>query len=458
MRLWKISFLCLAVTLSMTACGDDDDDTPGQGGSTATEANVTITPSEINAAAAGGEYALDVVNHQGGGWTAYAQSTCSSWVTVATPSWASAGSKVTVTIAPNTGNTTRTGEVVIKAGAAMKAVKVTQDAPMSLSSTQVYSPSKGKTAEIEVKASSAWTATADCAWIHAEKADDTTLRITTDQNDDTADRTGTVTVSTAAEKATVNVTQSSSLDRVMNIPEGYHLVWNDEFETGSVLSSDWVHEVQRSGWVNNELQNYVDGSYDGTRVTEIKDGHLVITAFKASDGKVYSGRVYGKRNQGFTYGYFEARMILPKGKGTWPAYWMMPVNFRSWPDDGEIDIMEHVGYHPGYTSSSIHCKAYYHSIGTQKTAETYTAGCQDEFHIYALEWTEDYITTYIDGKELFRFKNDGKGDKKTWPFNTPFYPIFNLAWGGDWGGAMGVDESALPATFTIDYIRVFQKD
>ena len=109
------------------------------------------------------------------------------------------------------------------------------------------------------------------------------------------------------------------------------------------------------------------------------------------------------------------------------------------------------------TSSSIHCKKYYHSIGTQKTKERFCAGAEGEFHVYALEWTADYIRTYVDGKELFYFENDGKGDKQTWPFNTPFYVILNLAWGGDWGGAQGVDESVLPITMEVDYVRVFQK-
>jgi beta-glucanase (GH16 family) len=153
----------------------------------------------------------------------------------------------------------------------------------------------------------------------------------------------------------------------------------------------------------------------------------------------------------------EARLKLPKGKGTWPAFWMMPKNYVSWPGSGEIDIMEEVGYNPNYTSSSIHCDAYNHTLGTQKTAEVLTAGAQDEFHVYALEWTADYIKTYVDGKQLLYFANDKQGKNATWPFSNPFYIKLNLAWGGDWGGAQGVDESCLPATYEIDYVRVFQK-
>ncbi|WP_347084040.1 glycoside hydrolase family 16 protein, partial [Bacteroides thetaiotaomicron] len=161
--------------------------------------------------------------------------------------------------------------------------------------------------------------------------------------------------------------------------------------------------------------------------------------------------------ESWKYGYFEARLKLPTGKGTWPAFWMMPKNYTAWPDDGEIDIMEEVGYNANYVSSAIHCKAYHHSIGTQKTGETFLPTAQTEFHVYALEWTEDFIRTFVDGKQLFRFDNDKASNRNTWPFNAPFYLKLNLAWGGDWGGAQGVDESALPATYEIDYVRVFQK-
>ncbi|MFB0973977.1 MAG: glycoside hydrolase family 16 protein, partial [Bacteroidales bacterium] len=107
--------------------------------------------------------------------------------------------------------------------------------------------------------------------------------------------------------------------------------------------------------------------------------------------------------------------------------------------------------------STIHCMAYYHSIGTQKTESKYLEGAQTGFHVYAHERTKEYIKTYVDGVALFQFNNDGTGNYDTWPFLNPFYLKLNLAWGGDWGGAQGVDESFLPATYEVDYVRVFQK-
>ena len=241
------------------------------------------------------------------------------------------------------------------------------------------------------------------------------------------------------------------------VPEGYSLVWQDEFNEGTTLGDDWTHEVQKSGWVNNELQNYVNGEVYGKRVTELADGKLNINCFKGSDGKIYSGRVYAKVNTGWKYGYFEARILLPKGKGTWPAFWMLPDPFTSWPDGGEIDIMEEVGYDPNNVLSTIHCGAYNGSNGKQKGDGSYIATAQTDFHIYAAEWTEDYISFLVDGKEHFRYTNDKTGTA-TWPFFTNFNLKLNLAWGGNWGGAQGIDESALPATYEIDYVRVFQKN
>lgn len=249
---------------------------------------------------------------------------------------------------------------------------------------------------------------------------------------------------------------------VSYVPQGYSLVWNDEFNQEaaadgkpSLPSSEWWYEKGDGGWGNHEIQNYVAGFQGTDTCAIVKNGSLKIIAKKVQD-KVLSVRM--NTNKSWKYGYFEARLKLPKGKGTWPAFWMMPVNFNAWPDDGEIDIMEEVGYRPGYVSSSIHCKSYYHSIGTQKTGEQYIADCSDDFHIYALEWTESYIKGFVDGKCHFTFNNDNKGDKNTWPFNTLFYLKLNLAWGGDWGGAQGVDETALPTTYEIDYVRVYQKN
>ena len=283
------------------------------------------------------------------------------------------------------------------------------------------------------------------------------ITVTVAANPLTDPRSGAVTIMSGAARKTITIAQEAAAEAAYYSPDGYTLVWHDEFDKGNELNGDdWVHEVQNSGWVNHELQNYVNHKTpNGSLVTEVRNGHLRITALK-ENGKIYSGRVYAKRNTGWKYGYIEASIKLPKGKGTWPAFWMMPVNFHSWPADGEIDIMEEVGYHPDYVSSSLHANAHVHSNGTQVTHEMYCKGAEGEFHTYAIEWTAQNITTYVDGKVQLSYDNRGLG-RDDWPYDDPFYVIFNLAWGGVWGGAQCVVESALPVTMEVDDVRVFQK-
>ena len=345
---------------------------------------------------------------------------------------------------------------------------------ITLSQESIEAPAEGGTYTINVNTTGKeWNAYADQEFIIVgaknTAAQTGTLTVAVPANPTTSVRTGTITVMSGSARKSISVTQMAAEESPYYAPEGYQLVWQDEFdgnygyapnENGvprTELNPDyWTHEVKNAGWVNHELQNYVNHKTpEGKLVTELRNGKLRITALK-ENGKVYSGRVYAKVKEGWKYGYIEASIKLPKGKGTWPAFWMMPVNFRSWPADGEIDIMEEVGYHPDYVSSSLHANAHVHSDGTQVTHEMKCAGAEGEFHTYAILWTAKNITTYVDGKVQLSYDNRGLG-RDDWPYDDPFYVIFNLAWGGDWGGAQGVDESALPATMEVDYIRVFQK-
>ncbi|WP_455592318.1 glycoside hydrolase family 16 protein [Bacteroides sp.] len=252
------------------------------------------------------------------------------------------------------------------------------------------------------------------------------------------------------------VTASDTLRTEVNIPKGYEMVWQDEFNglQRTPDMSEWWYETGAHGWGNNEIQNYIPGIANKDTCALVSGGTLKIIAKKSED-KILSVRLNTVKS--WTYGYFEARLKLPVGRGTWPAFWMMPQNGKLWPADGEIDIMEEVGYRPSWVASSIHCKSYNHAVGTQKTAEVFVPAAESEFHVYAVEWTPDYIKGFVDGECYFVFINDKAGNKDTWPFDAPFYLKLNLAWGGNWGGAKGVDDTKLPATYEIDYVRVFQK-
>lgn len=323
-------------------------------------------------------------------------------------------------------------------------------------------PAEGGDFTVAVKLKGDWTSSTLDSWISVTPSHGNggNVTVSAPANKEFSERKGQVTVRSGQTRQFIDIVQVGAERPAITCPldngDEYQLVWHDEFEEDKLNMSDWVYEVQRDHWVNNELQNYVAGSSpNGKEVVTVKNGILSINCFKES-GKIYSGRIYAKRTQGWRYGYIEASINLPSGKGTWPAFWMMPVNFHSWPADGEIDIMEEVGADPNRVSSSLHANAHVHSNNTQVTHEMYCAGAEGSYHLYAIEWTPDYIRTYVDGKQQLYYQNRGLG-KDDWPYDAPFYVILNLAWGGDWGGYKGVDESALPVSMKVDYVRVFQK-
>lgn len=252
------------------------------------------------------------------------------------------------------------------------------------------------------------------------------------------------------------------------VPSGYKLVWSDEFNDSRqsddkpVLrpdKSDWWYETGGGGWGNNEQQYYVNGvtAYNDT-LAAITNGTLKLKAIKRKCNGLDYASIRMNTSRSWLYGYFEIRAKLPGGRGVWPAFWMLPKNFKSWPLDGEIDIMEYVGYDPDMVHSSIHTQAYNHSIGTQRTSTKKILNAESEFHTYGIDWTESCIRAYVDGELYFTYTNDGAGNKNTWPFNVPFYLKLNLAVGGNWGGVKGVDTQIFPATYEVDYVRVYQSN
>lgn len=459
---FKFSFfivLSFMFTMTWAACASEGDNSeiPAD-----TSGTLSITPEQISTPAVGGVYTVDVKASKAG-WTAMVQDV--PWITISNSGTSSTEGQVKLTIAKNTDDQARTAQVTVKAGNVRKYIVVEQGAPMQVGAETLFFRSIGESQKVTVKAYGEWTATASDAWLTAQHTDASTLTVTATPNSDSAPREGSVTVTCGEESVKITVRQNGTDDRNIAEPPvaGYHLVWNDEFATdGSLDVKNWRHEVKGDHWVNNELQNYVnEKSPSGKRVTEVIDGKLHINCFK-ENGKIYSGRVYGNSGTGWKYGYVEARIKLPSGKGTWPAFWMMPVHFTGWPKDGEIDIMEEVGYHKDFVSSSLHADGHVHSKGTQVTKEVYCKGAEGEFHVYGMEWTPEYFQFYVDGQKTLYYKNPelaaGYPHPKgyDWPYDAPFYVILNLAWGGDWGGSQGVDDSKLPVSMEVDYVRVFQ--
>lgn len=242
----------------------------------------------------------------------------------------------------------------------------------------------------------------------------------------------------------------------------YELVWEDNFDGDSLNLDNWTYEIGTGswGWGNNEIQYYTDGGND-----TVADGLLTIELRKETDEngreKVTSTRIKTAGKADFKYGKFEMRAKLPQGKGTWPAFWMMPTKsaYGSWPASGEIDIMEFVGYSPYYSYNTVHNKSFNGGNGMQKGSPTKVDGLSEEFHTFCLEWLPDKMIFYTDGVESFTYDPHEYADTVTsdqWPYDQEFYMILNFAWGGNWGGAQGVDESCLPQKYQIDYVRVYQ--
>lgn len=236
------------------------------------------------------------------------------------------------------------------------------------------------------------------------------------------------------------------------------LLWSQEFDQSGLPDPKWwSYDVGDHGWGNNELQYY---SKEDLRNARIEDGVLIVEAHAdSSRPKGYSSaRLVTKGKAAWQYGYIEVRAKLPQGLGTWPAIWMLPEEnrFGGWPKNGEIDIMEHVGYDPGVVHGTVHTEAFNHVKGTQKGAQKKVETFESEFHVYAIDWKADKIDFFIDGHNYFTFENTG-GDYKEWPFDQPFHLILNIAVGGNWGGQKGVDSSIWPQRMEVDYVRVYDK-
>lgn len=258
--------------------------------------------------------------------------------------------------------------------------------------------------------------------------------------------------------------------------EGYRLVWRDEFNGASLDTAKWGYQtgikdiygssVGPDYWGNGELQYYTEDA------VSVADGSLKITATKQQQGdRPYtSGRILTRDKASFTYGYFEARMKTPTGSGMWPAFWMLPQpsspansenEYGGWPANGEIDIMEAKGRLENKVDTTLHFgKAW--NAHDYVTKETTLSSNTDEWHIYAVDWTADAISWFVDGQKVLTvtkdrwWSQDVSNQGKSQPFDKPFYIIFNLAVGGMYDSYNQPDGSFTSAAMYVDYVRVYE--
>ena len=269
---------------------------------------------------------------------------------------------------------------------------------------------------------------------------------------------------------------SALVVRKRTVPDpGWRIAWQEDFDDEALDTATWNYETWPPRYVNDEDQAYTPRRKN----VRLEDGMLVIEAHREDfAGAAYtSGRVQTRGKADFLYGRFEVRAKLPRGQGTWPAIWMLPSDpfayattcdddpdwhsskgCDAWPNSGEIDIMEHVGYQQDHVHGTVHTKAYFWVEWEQRKGRILVDSVADRFHVYALEWSADRIDIFVDGTLYFTYVNEGRGWQE-WPFDRPFHLILNIAVGGAWGRAGGpVDDSIFPQRMLVDWIRVYERE
>jgi len=243
----------------------------------------------------------------------------------------------------------------------------------------------------------------------------------------------------------------------------FKLVWSDEFDGTTLDLTKWNYETGAGGWGNNEKQHYTNRSEN----IRIENGNLIIEARKETyqSSSYTSARINTRDKVAFKYGKMEARISLPSGKGTWPAYWMMGANIgvARWPLCGEIDIMEHVGSNPTMISHATHTSEKNGSKGNNWHWQGNFENVENNFVTYAIEWEEranegyDNISFYVNGVKNTTIWEPVNATVQQWPFKNEFFFLLNIAIGGNMGGT--IDDSIFnnPVIMKVDYVRVYQR-
>jgi len=257
------------------------------------------------------------------------------------------------------------------------------------------------------------------------------------------------------EDGTNFTTDNTGFNTPLTYP-GLTLVWNNEF-TGTTLDANaWNYEIgNANGWGNNELEYYTNS----TKNVFVSNGNLIIEARKESiSGFNYSSaRLTTQNKKSFTYGRVDMRAKLPKGKGIWPALWMLGNNISSagWPASGEIDIMELLGQEITKSYGTLHYGASFATHGSKGNSYTLSSSSfYDQFHVFSMDWIQDQVKLYVDNN-LYLTVNKTDLGSAPYPFNAPFFFIFNIAVGGNWPGSPDAT-TTFPQRMIVDYIRVFQ--
>ncbi len=231
------------------------------------------------------------------------------------------------------------------------------------------------------------------------------------------------------------------------------LIFFDDFD-GNVLDRSKWNIITEGNPANNEEQYYLPKN------VEVRDSKLFLIAKKETykHKKYTSGRVDTQGLFSLKYGRVEVKAKVPAGIGTWPAAWMLGDSIKKvgWPKCGEIDIMEHVGYNPNFSNFWLHTGLLNHTVNKQRGGRIYVENNLEKFHIYSVEWTNEYLDIYIDQIRVFSLLKRNSDTNDEWPFDQSFFIILNLAIGGTWGESKGIDDESFPQTFEIDYVKAYE--
>lgn len=256
----------------------------------------------------------------------------------------------------------------------------------------------------------------------------------------------------------ISITMSScNEDENQVVTTKFNLVMEDNFDVdGAPNPNIWTYDIGGNGWGNNELQYYTDRADN----VVVQNGYLIITAKQENyqEASYTSARLKTQNLFNKKYGRFEARIKLPQGKGLWPAFWMLGSNFEQdgWPQCGEIDIMEYLGNKPIEVFGTLHGPGF---AGAESISKKYTlqnGRFDTDFHVFGIEWTENYINWYVDDvlySQITREKVAEEGGE--WVFDNEFFMILNIAVGGNLPGNPDAN-TMFPQRMIVDYVRVYQ--
>ena len=272
---------------------------------------------------------------------------------------------------------------------------------------------------------------------------------------------------------------NAPISEVDNWPRVVQLAWQLHDETGELLehhnlmirpdgfeipySAEKVHGISTAMALQKglPLRSVLERFNDALIKAQYLIGHNIRFDINALGAEFIRGSFqtgFMDKMQICTMESTTEHLKLPGGRGSWAAFWMMPEEskYGIWPNSGELDIMEYVGYDPTVVHGSVHTNSYNHLLGTQKTDSIIVPTCETSYHVYAMEWYPTNISFFVDDINYFTFYKDVDATWEEWPFDEEFFIIINIAVGGFWGGAYGVNDAIFPQQMVIDYVRVYQ--